>query len=1046
MNFVVVISLLFLMFSGIIRLQCSNVTDIRFFIHLPYTQYTYSYEILGPVIDAAFEYVNQKYKGTGLKFSQYRQIYPSIYRCDQTLSVIGQLGAKYYFDYIEAEQDSVPAFFVAACDAVMNFIGDYAREINALFVTSLPADVRLEDKVRFPTLTRFIPYQPQDIAGCISALLSEFSWHRVTVIHETSSAFYSSVGSTVYNMLIWNKDFTPTYFSYDTVSDEDNWKDPEIFLQSAKSFTRVIFLMAPMLEVQKLLVTAYRYGMINEEFVYITIWPFQHDYYGNLSTQYFEPSDIIVRNAFQFLLVVTPKAVNSPLVTNFTMPTINQAAAIKEKSGQKDLHIVDTYSAITEAAKAYFAVWNETGNILDGRAVSQFMWNKTLENDVAGPIFIDPNGDKKVQYAVLSFNQDSGQFEEVYVFDACTITWARVPGKTVTWSGGKVPLDEPVCGYTGNKAVCSQRPENHSAIVWIPITALLLIGSVILHVYTRRKFRHQNDLETAWKLEDAKLFVPFYIGGWDWFSQKGRPQALVSSATMIQGQNSVFPSGHIGYYEQRKVWIKSIDTAKPFSPNNQERHLLREYIKLNHPNVVPFLGLLPGFLCIKLITEYRKRRSLSDLLNNKTVKLDAWLKNSFVNHLAASLTFLHGSTIACHGNLKTPNCIIDNYFILQLTDIDICRSQRTTVLASDVLKLLWNAPEVLRSPIKFTQSKPADLFSFGIVVQELYTECLPYHSGRFTTQEYCTEIVNSVISVFHPLFRWNKWQNCPENVKALIIGCCSESPDERYTIQQVQTFLSQHPEFHHGKSLMDDILDRMEKYANELEEAVGAKTEAFLDEKRKCEQLLSDIFPEAVAKSLMSGNTVYPERYDSVTICFTGINNFPTLSTAFTPNQIVRFLNDLYTIFDAKISDYDVYKVETVADSYIVTSGLPLRNGYEHVRQIAQLARTLVLVGQQFQSIACKHHQLQLKIGFNTGPVATAVVGIRRPRYCIFGDTMNTASRMMSTGEVLKIHVSQSSKDALTRFGMYCELRGTTSIKGKGQENTYWLTAADTAP
>ncbi|XP_059150487.1 guanylate cyclase soluble subunit beta-2-like [Physella acuta] len=208
-------------------------------------------------------------------------------------------------------------------------------------------------------------------------------------------------------------------------------------------------------------------------------------------------------------------------------------------------------------------------------------------------------------------------------------------------------------------------------------------------------------------------------------------------------------------------------------------------------------------------------------------------------------------------------------------------------------------------------------------------------------------------------------------------------------------------------------------------------------EKQKTEKLLYQMLPEKVANQLKNGQEVEAEKFDQVTVLFSDIVNFTTIAAASSPLDVVNMLNDLYHRFDLQTNEYSVYKVETIGDAYMVVSGVPDITE-KHSQRVANFALDMV---SQACNVLCPHtgEPLQIRVGLHTGPVVAGVVGVKMPRYCLFGDTVNTASRMESNSVPGRIHVSQTTFEALRDHGFLFRSRGDVNIKGKGVMTTYFL-------
>uniref|UniRef100_A0AAV2LVW4 guanylate cyclase n=1 Tax=Knipowitschia caucasica TaxID=637954 RepID=A0AAV2LVW4_KNICA len=222
------------------------------------------------------------------------------------------------------------------------------------------------------------------------------------------------------------------------------------------------------------------------------------------------------------------------------------------------------------------------------------------------------------------------------------------------------------------------------------------------------------------------------------------------------------------------------------------------------------------------------------------------------------------------------------------------------------------------------------------------------------------------------------------------------------------------------------MMQWIQDYARSLKE----RTEDLKRQRQRAEDLLHQMLPKSVAKQLRRNRHVEAESYDKVTIFFSDIVGFTSLSASCRPLQVVEMLNNLYMCFDTRIDSYDVYKVETIGDAYMVVSGLPERNEDRHADEIAKMALDLVAAVRQVPIPHMPNQRLQLRAGIHTGPCVAGIVGYKMPRYCLFGDTVNTASRMESTSLPQKIHISSETYLALIKDNVYeMQLRGEVDVK-----------------
>jgi len=206
-------------------------------------------------------------------------------------------------------------------------------------------------------------------------------------------------------------------------------------------------------------------------------------------------------------------------------------------------------------------------------------------------------------------------------------------------------------------------------------------------------------------------------------------------------------------------------------------------------------------------------------------------------------------------------------------------------------------------------------------------------------------------------------------------------------------------------------------------------------EQEKSERLLLNILPESIAKRLKQQHSTIAEDFSQVSVLFADIVGFTELSARISPPELVQLLNNVFSRFDELVEQHDLEKIKTIGDAYMVVAGLPLPRP-NHVTKIADLGLEMQTTLAQFNQ---EHHEhLKLRIGIHTGPVVAGVIGIKKFAYDLWGDTVNTASRMESYGVPDCIQVTDRIYQALKDKYILIE-RGKINIKGKGEMTTYFL-------
>jgi class 3 adenylate cyclase len=202
-------------------------------------------------------------------------------------------------------------------------------------------------------------------------------------------------------------------------------------------------------------------------------------------------------------------------------------------------------------------------------------------------------------------------------------------------------------------------------------------------------------------------------------------------------------------------------------------------------------------------------------------------------------------------------------------------------------------------------------------------------------------------------------------------------------------------------------------------------------EREVSDNLLLNILPAEVAQELKEKGTSEARLYDPVTVLFTDFVSFTSISENMSPKNLVAEVNRLFTGYDEIMEKHGLEKIKTIGDAYLAVCGLPFAHD-DHAVRVVKAAKEIIAFTLENQS------KFMVRVGINSGPVVAGIVGIKKYAYDIWGDTVNTASRMEESSEAGRINISGATHE-LVKDHFPCEYRGKVEAKNKGEVDMYFV-------
>lgn len=244
----------------------------------------------------------------------------------------------------------------------------------------------------------------------------------------------------------------------------------------------------------------------------------------------------------------------------------------------------------------------------------------------------------------------------------------------------------------------------------------------------------------------------------------------------------------------------------------------------------------------------------------------------------------------------------------------------------------------------------------------------------------------------------------------------------------------------------EEVLARVTTHLRlqELQRRLQRQNALLEAEKQKSDALLLNILPPPIADELKRTNAVEPRYFDSVSVLFTDFVGFTHLAERLTPEQLIEQLDHYFTVFDSVVERYGLEKLKTIGDSYMCAGGIPTPSA-THAVDIVRAALDMQAFFAAEHAGGAENEELygcRMRLGIHTGPLMAGVVGRKKFVYDVWGDTVNLASRLESSGVPGKVNISKATYD-LVNAHFECEYRGKIAAKHKGDVDMYLVHAVD---
>ncbi|CAD5234296.1 unnamed protein product [Bursaphelenchus xylophilus] len=998
------------------------------------------------------------------------------------IEILSQMGCGESYEGVAVaadmyHQQNVKVFVGPYCNAEMDAVSKMSAFWNIPIIGYMASSTAFADKTIYKTMARVSLRTINSLAQATYTVLKHYDWHKVAIVTNGGAVAFERVAA-FENVFHKNNIRVLRKFML-----EENSNSKQIIasgvMDDIKVAARVIICIfsATRDMTKEFMQAAKESALKTNEFVFIMPW-LQAEA-KDLSPWITPEGQTLqnVKDTFDNTIIIDDvNGFDNALLTPFKERIEANGLNINDLNLQNVYGYIHLYDSLKLYALAATKAINETEDV-KVTTNGTYIWNTmrrmtfpglvSAEGISSGTVIMDDLAERAAVYGaffvsarqeipmrmiemnpLLIQNCDGLKTKtgcmDLKVKDLATGFWPSIDGK--------MPPDEPVCGFRNEKC-------DYTLTIIIGALALLLIVAMFCMFIVFRVLENNSLSKNSWRIfrDDMRIVST---------EEMKSMLSIGSSKTKLSNMNR-FAKHHAIVGTNTHASFHVYPQKRPIQFCREDLQLLTSLKLAVHDNLNPFLGMSFNEKEEMLILwKFCSRGTVQDIIYNEEVALDEKFHAAFVRDITLGLEYLHLSAIGYHGSLTPWSCLIDRNWMVKLTDYGVAnpieRWEKQGSITKEELKDgeersgalqatndLYRAPEMLQvaevnkrrgmeqawKKQTANRLQAGDVYAFGMVMYEILFRSLPFPENT-NVSELC-EYVKDGSKTLKPSIQ-DKTKVHPD-LASLLQDCWSTNPEIRPSIRRVRLNTENYLKV--KGSLVDQMMRMMEQYANNLEKLVQERTGMLEEANQRADKLLSQLLPGYVANELKMGRAVPPKTFRQASVFFSDIVGFTTLCSNSTPLEVVTMLNSVYTGFDDIIAKNKVYKVETIGDAYMVVSGIPQENGTRHLMSLSDVSLDIMQYLRDFVIPHRKDKRIVIRIGLHTGQVAAGVVGLTAPRYCLFGDTVNTASRMESTGSPGRIQVSDAFKTGLDQYYPEFETiqRGEVEIKGKGKMTTYWL-------